>query len=257
MIFVCLSFSAHILSGLIIFLLITILISCLLSSYSFSALAENFNDNCVTGAAVTLKRITSPDEALTDQAKREADFYGQKVLDLDKEFRSYYLAKELREADETGAIPKTQIYQFLNSKRNPTTENPKQPNSTTYMVPTLPSNDTEFFKNCKSLACDRMFETQSINWNIFHMPFHRSNQWIRHEMGRSQHMLAVLLFSSGRNHGHHRMDCSHFNQSTWGRTKIVYVRIEFFNVCIENGFFYYFSSLVSLFAYFSLNWNVS
>lgn len=142
----------HILSGLIIFLLITILISCLLSSYSFSALAENFNDNCVTGAVVTLKRITSPNEALTDQAKREADFYGQKVHDLEKEFRSYYLAKELREADETGAIPKTQIYQFLNSKREPTTENAIQPNSTTYMVPALPSNDTEFFKNCELFA---------------------------------------------------------------------------------------------------------
>lgn len=63
-------------------------------------------------------------------------------------------------------------------------------------------------------------------------------------------MLAVLLFSSGRNHGHHRMDCSHCDQSTSGRTKIVYVRIEFFNVCIEMGFFYFYYLLSSVFAYF-------
>lgn len=121
----------------------------MLSSYSFSALTVNFNDNCVTGATVTFKRITLVNELSPEQTKAEAEFYAQKIQELDKEFRSYYLAEELREADETGAIPKTHIYQFLNSKKNPTAENPKQANSTAYMVPQLPSNDTEFFKNCK------------------------------------------------------------------------------------------------------------
>lgn len=136
-------------SGLIVFLLMTILISCLMSSYSFSALTVNFNDNCVTGAALAFKRLQLADEALTNHAKQDAEFYGKKFIELDKEFRSYYLAKELRVADETGAIPKTQIYQFLNSKTNSIWEAPKQTNQTSYMVPTLPSNDTEFFKNCK------------------------------------------------------------------------------------------------------------
>lgn len=159
----------HILLGLIIFLLITILISCLLSSYSFSALTVNFNDNCVTGATVTFKRITSINDALTNQTRREAEFYEQKIHKLDKEFRSYYLAKELREADETGAIPKTQIYQFLNSKKQPTAwQNSIQSNSTGYMVPTLPSNDTEFFYNCKSICLFLIFRFEiKIALNCF------------------------------------------------------------------------------------------
>lgn len=127
----------------------TILISCLVSSYSFSALTVNFNDNCVTGATLAFKRLQSQNDALTNQAKQQTEFYGTKVNELDQEFRSYYLAKELRQADETGAIPKTQIYQFLNSRTNSIWEKPKQTNHTTYMVPTLPSNDTNFFKNCK------------------------------------------------------------------------------------------------------------
>lgn len=176
--FCLLSFDwTHILSGLIIFLLITILISCLLSSYSFSALAENFNDNCVTGAAVTLKRIELPDEASTDQAKWEANFYAQKVHELDKDFRSYYIAKELREADETGAIPKTQIYQFYNSKRNPMPENKTQPNSTAYLVPTLPSNDTEIFNNCKSFAPFGMMEC-NINYVCFANLLTETLMWV-------------------------------------------------------------------------------
>lgn len=137
--------------GLIVFLLITILISCLLSSYSFSALTVNFNDNCVTGASLSFKRIPFSNETLTDQAKHDAEFYRRKSNELDKDFRSYYLSKEVREASErakTATGPKTQIYQLSNDKSNAMWSTTKAPNQT-YMTVDIPSNDTDFFKNCK------------------------------------------------------------------------------------------------------------
>lgn len=141
-------FSIDTISGLIIFLLILILITCLLSSYAFSALIVNFNDNCVPGADLAFKRFPSLTEALTDSTKHDAEFYGNKVDALYHDFKAYYMSKELREIDETNAIPKTQIYQFLQSGPSitrSTTERSNQP----YLTTTIPSNDSEFFRICK------------------------------------------------------------------------------------------------------------
>lgn len=129
-------------------LLSTILISCILSSYAFSALTKNFHDSCVTGAKVAFKRTPSSNEALTEIAKEKATFYEQKANLLEKEFKSYYLSKELREADATGAIPKTEIFQFFDSRPNSIWSSTEKP-AHRYMVPTIPDNDTDFFKHCE------------------------------------------------------------------------------------------------------------
>lgn len=141
-------FEIDILSGLIIFLLVTILITCLLSSYAFSALIANFNGNCVTGATLVFKQMPNNNTALTEQAKQDAQFYSKKANELYQDFQLYYSPKELRDIDETGAVPKTQIFRFLEngpSFMRSTTEKTSQ----SYSEPTIPSNDLEFFKNCK------------------------------------------------------------------------------------------------------------
>lgn len=135
-------------SGLIIFLLIIILITCLLSSYAFSALVVNFNDNCVPGAKLAFKRFPSIAEALTDSTKQNAEFYGRKVDELYHEFKTYYMSKELREIDETNAVPKTQIFQFL--KNSPTTtKGTTERLDRAYLTTTIPANDSEFFSLCE------------------------------------------------------------------------------------------------------------
>lgn len=136
------------LSGLIVFLLITICITCLLSSYAFSSLITNFNGNCVAGAGLVFKKIPNIDEALTEQSKQQAEFYSKKANELYKDFQLYYLSKDLRDIDETNAVPKTQIYQFLNNGPS-ITRTTTEKSSLSYMVPTIPSNDSDFFRNCE------------------------------------------------------------------------------------------------------------
>lgn len=137
-------------SGLIIFLLVIILISCLLSSYSFSALTANFNEICVTGSDLKFKRLPQTNARISNESKQwDAEFHGQKADRLDKEFRLYYVDKERREIEEKNDPgEKTQIFQFRRNSQNAlrtTTERSNESSS----EPPIPSNDLNFFRNCK------------------------------------------------------------------------------------------------------------
>ncbi|XP_031618155.1 uncharacterized protein LOC116337616 [Contarinia nasturtii] len=131
---------------LIIFLLVTILITCLLSSYAFSALVSNFHDNCVPGAKLMFKRIPSIGDALTNATREDSEFYGKKVNDMYHEFKTYYMSKELREIDENNAQPKTQIYQILSNRQNLVRSTTERANLS-HLTVTIPANDSDFFSN--------------------------------------------------------------------------------------------------------------
>lgn len=96
---------------------------------------SNFKEHCVSEADLVFQRIPSTDNASTHKAN-----------EMYAEFREYYSPKDLGEIDETGAVPKTQIYQFLS--RGPSlTRSTTERSSFPYLVPTIPANDSDFLKN--------------------------------------------------------------------------------------------------------------
>lgn len=113
-----------------------------------SALVTNFKDNCVPGAKLSFEPFPSITEALIDSKKHDAEFYSQKVDKLYHEFKTFYMSKELRKLDETSSVPKTQIYQFLNS--GPSITRSTTERSSESLMATVSKNDSEFFRNCKS-----------------------------------------------------------------------------------------------------------
>lgn len=147
--------------GIIIVVLVLISITCFLSSYAFQAFLSNFNLNCVTGASVAFKEIQFKNVGLTDQAKQEADYSIRKINETSKEFRMYYMSREMRlqQIAETEEVPKTQIYQFLNggpSMYRSTTER----SSNSSGVTPIPIEDIHFFQNCKY----RYVQVLGIRW---------------------------------------------------------------------------------------------
>lgn len=132
-----------------------IVITCILSSHSFSALLSNFNYNCVAGASIVLKEIPFQNAELSEKTKNDVNLYKQKITDLSEEFNVYYLPKNVRQQqlDEIDSVPKTQIYQFLN-KGPPIFRTTTEKSNISYETPTNQLKDTDIFKNC--MYCHRL-----------------------------------------------------------------------------------------------------
>lgn len=174
-------------SALIIGVLSTIIVTCFLSTNGYSAVLRSFNYNCVSGATVTFKNIsTDMDAYQSTETKSRIDARNRATHDLSQEFHSYYLPK-IEQNPDNGTTAKTQTDQFLKKEsatnHTTTTERSSILQESTNNL----TKDIKVFENCMpnmNLTDDVFHSTHSFvaQWFLFSDEIDEINtQWGKEE----------------------------------------------------------------------------